>query len=73
MIKDLQNKNFFIIKIIFLKIITKSNGRKYHKATLSGAMLLKNTLHTTNLPGNDHYHAMDRDDFIFTSKNLICY
>lgn len=40
-------------------------------ATLLGAMLIeKHFTHDKTLPGNDHYHAMDKDDLIIFNKQL---
>jgi sialic acid synthase SpsE len=40
-------------------------------ATMMGAQILeKHFTHDKNLPGNDHYHAMDRDDLALFSRNL---
>lgn len=40
-------------------------------ATLLGSVIIeKHFTHDKTLPGNDHYHAMDKDDLIFFNENL---
>jgi sialic acid synthase SpsE len=62
MIKDLQKK--FPDKIIGYSDHTLPNDMKVlEMATLLGAVIIeKHFTHDKTLPGNDHYHAMDKDD-----------
>ena len=69
MIKDLQTK--FSDKIIGYSDHTLPNDMDVLEiATLLGATILeKHFTHDKTLPGNDHYHAMDKDDLqIFIHK-----
>jgi len=70
MIKDLQKK--FPDKIIGYSDHTLPNKMKVlEMATLLGAALLeKHFTHDKKLPGNDHYHAMDKVDLKVLIKNL---
>ena len=62
MIKDLQRK--FPEKLIGYSDHTLPNDMKVMEmATLLGvAIIEKHFTHDKSLPGNDHYHAMDKDD-----------
>jgi len=62
MIKDLQRK--FPAKIIGYSDHTLPNDMKVlEMATLLGAVILeKHFTYDKTMPGNDHYHAMDKDD-----------
>ncbi|MBT6226929.1 MAG: acetylneuraminic acid synthetase [Candidatus Scalindua sp.] len=69
MIKDLQRK--YPDKIIGYSDHTLPNDMKVlEMATLLGAVVLeKHFTHDKTLPGNDHYHAMDKEDLkIFHNK-----
>ena len=70
MIKDLQKK--FPNKIIGYSDHTLPNDMKVlEMATLLGAVILeKHFTHDKTLPGNDHYHAMDKEDLKIFHKNL---
>jgi len=70
MIKDLQYK--FPDKIIGYSDHTLPNEMKsLEMATLLGAAILeKHFTHDKTLRGNDHYHAMDKEDLKLFSKNL---
>jgi len=62
MIRDLKTK--FPDKLIGYSDHTLPNDMKVlEMATLLGAVILeKHFTHDKTLPGNDHYHAMDKDD-----------
>jgi len=70
MIKDLQKK--FPDKIIGYSDHTQPNDMKNLEiATLLGSVILeKHFTHDKTLPGNDHYHAMDKEDLKTFSKNI---
>ena len=70
MIKDLQNK--FPDKIIGYSDHTLPNNMKMlEMATLLGAAILeKHFTHDKTLPGNDHYHAMDKEDLKLFNRNI---
>ena len=70
MIKDLQRK--FPRNIIGYSDHTLPNDMKVLEiATLLGASIIeKHFTHDKNLPGNDHYHAMDKIDLKAFIKNL---
>jgi len=70
MIKDLQRK--FPDKIIGYSDHTLPNEMKIlEMANLLGAVILeKHFTHDKNLPGNDHYHAMDKNDLKRFYENL---
>lgn len=70
MIKDLQRK--FPDKIIGYSDHTLPKEMKVlETATLLGAVILeKHFTHDKTLPGNDHYHAMDKEDLKQFSLNL---
>jgi N-acetylneuraminate synthase len=70
MIKDLQRK--FPDKIIGYSDHTLPGEMKVlEMATLLGAVILeKHFTHDKTLPGNDHYHAMDKNDLQLFKKNL---
>jgi len=70
MIKDLQKK--FPDKAIGYSDHTLPNDMKVLEvATLLGAVILeKHFTHDKSLPGNDHYHAMDKEDLKVFNKNL---
>ena len=70
MIKDLQIK--FPSKVIGYSDHTLPNDLKVlEMATILGAVILeKHFTHDKTLPGNDHYHAMDKDDLRMFNKNL---
>ncbi len=70
MIKDLQLK--FPDKIIGYSDHTLPNKMKIlEMATLLGAVIIeKHFTHDKTLPGNDHYHAMDRNDLLLFRRNL---
>jgi N-acetylneuraminate synthase len=70
MIKDLQRK--FPDKLIGYSDHTLPNNMKMlEMATLLGAVILeKHFTHDKTLPGNDHYHAMDKEDLKHFCQNL---
>ena len=70
MIKDLQRK--FDNKIIGYSDHTLPKEMKVlEAATLLGAAILeKHFTYDKNLPGNDHYHAMDKEDLKLFIQNL---
>jgi sialic acid synthase SpsE len=70
MIKDLQIK--FPDKAIGYSDHTIPNDMKVlEMATLLGAVILeKHFTHDKTLPGNDHYHAMDKEDLKIFHNNL---
>jgi len=70
MIKNLQRK--FPDKTIGYSDHTLPNDMKVlEMATLLGASILeKHFTHDKTLPGNDHYHAMDKEDLKGFHKNL---
>lgn len=70
MIKDLQRK--FPDKTIGYSDHTQPNDMKVlEMATLLGAAILeKHFTHDKTLPGNDHYHAMDKEDLKVFHNNL---
>jgi len=70
MIKDLQRK--FPDKTIGYSDHTLPNDMKVlEMATLLGAVILeKHFTHDKTLPGNDHYHAMDKEDLKVFHNNL---
>jgi sialic acid synthase SpsE len=70
MIKDLKKK--FPDKIIGYSDHTLPNKMKtLEMATLLGAVILeKHFTHDKTLPGNDHYHAMDKHDLKLFNKNI---
>jgi len=70
MIKDLQRK--FPDKTIGYSDHTLPNDMKVlEMATLLGASILeKHFTHDKTLPGNDHYHAMDKKDLKIFHHNL---
>jgi len=70
MIKDLQRK--FPDKTIGYSDHTLPNDMKVlETATLLGAVILeKHFTHDKTLPGNDHYHAMDKEDLKVFHNNL---
>ena len=70
MIKDLQKK--FPDKIIGYSDHTLPNDMKVlEMATLLGAVIIeKHFTHDKTLPGNDHYHAMDKVD-LKLFKNML--
>jgi len=70
MIKDLQKK--FPDKIIGYSDHTHPNNMKVlEMATLLGASIIeKHFTHDKSLPGNDHYHAMNKEDLKFFIKRL---
>ena len=70
MIKDLQKE--FPNKVIGYSDHTLPNDMKVlEMATLLGAVILeKHFTHDKTLPGNDHYHAMDKEDLQGFNKNL---
>jgi sialic acid synthase SpsE len=70
MIKDLQKK--FPDKIIGYSDHTLPNDMKVlEMATLLGATILeKHFTHDKTLPGNDHYHAMDKNDLKCFNHNM---
>jgi sialic acid synthase SpsE len=70
MIKDLQN--FFPDKLIGYSDHTLPNDMKVlEMATLMGAVIIeKHFTHDKKLPGNDHYHAMDKTDLKLFFLNL---
>jgi sialic acid synthase SpsE len=70
MIKDLQKK--FPDKIIGYSDHTLPNDMKVlEMATLLGATILeKHFTHDKKLPGNDHYHAMDKEDLKQFNNNM---
>jgi len=70
MIKDLQKK--FPNTLIGYSDHTLPHDMKVLEiATLLGASILeKHFTHDKNLPGNDHYHAMDKDDLKIFHANL---
>jgi sialic acid synthase SpsE len=70
MIKDLQRK--FPDKTIGYSDHTLPNDMKVLEvATLLGAAIIeKHFTHDKSLPGNDHYHAMDKEDLKIFHNNL---
>ena len=70
MIKDLQQK--FSNKIIGYSDHTLPNHMQVlEMATLLGAAVIeKHFTHDKSLPGNDHYHAMDKEDLKIFKKNI---
>jgi sialic acid synthase SpsE len=70
MLKDLQRK--YPNKIIGYSDHTLPNDMKVlEMATLLGAVILeKHFTHDKTLPGNDHYHAMDKEDLKVFHNNL---
>ncbi len=70
MITDLQKK--FPDKIIGYSDHTLPNDMKVLElATLLGAVFIeKHFTHDKTLPGNDHYHAMDKEDLKKFNKNI---
>lgn len=70
MIKDLQRK--FPDKIIGYSDHTLPKDMKVlEMATLLGASIIeKHFTHDKTLPGNDHYHAMDKEDLRQFHKNI---
>ena len=70
MIQDLKRK--FPDKVIGYSDHTMPGDMKIlEMASLLGAVILeKHFTHDKTLPGNDHYHAMDKDDLMVFSKNL---
>jgi len=72
MIKDLQKK--FPDKIIGYSDHTLPNDMKVlEMATLLGAVIIeKHFTHDKTLPGNDHYHAMDKQDLRQFHSNMEC-
>jgi sialic acid synthase SpsE len=70
MIKDLQKK--FPDKTIGYSDHTLPNNMKVLElATLLGAAIIeKHFTHDKSLPGNDHYHAMDKEDLKVFNKKL---
>ena len=70
MIKDLQRK--FPDKIIGYSDHTQPNDMKVlEMATILGAKILeKHFTHDKNLPGNDHYHSMDKNDLKQFNQNM---
>ena len=70
MIKDLQRK--FPDKTVGYSDHTLPNDMKVLEiATILGATILeKHFTHDKMLPGNDHYHAMDKEDLTLFLKNL---
>jgi N-acetylneuraminate synthase len=70
MIKDLQ-KRFPNNLIGYSDHTLPGDMRILEIATLLGASILeKHFTHDKNLPGNDHYHAMDKDDLKIFNANL---
>jgi sialic acid synthase SpsE len=71
MIKDLQRK--FPDKMVGYSDHTLPNDMKVlEMATLLGAVILeKHFTHDKTLPGNDHYHAMDKSDLKLFNKNMV--
>jgi sialic acid synthase SpsE len=76
-----QNANLGMIKNLQIKFPDKAIGYSDHTlpndmkvlemATLLGAVILeKHFTHDKTLPGNDHYHAMDKEDLKVFNKNL---
>lgn len=70
MIKNLQNK--FPDKVIGYSDHTLPKDMKVLElATLMGATILeKHFTHDKTLPGNDHYHAMDKEDLKQFNQNM---
>ena len=70
MIQDLKRK--FPDKVIGYSDHAMPGDMKIlEMASLLGAVILeKHFTHDKNLPGNDHYHAMDKDDLIVFTENL---
>lgn len=70
MIIDLKNK--FPDRIIGYSDHTLPNDMKVCEiATLLGSVIIeKHFTHDKTLPGNDHYHAMDKEDLKIFRKNL---
>jgi sialic acid synthase SpsE len=70
MITDLKTK--FPDKIIGYSDHTLPNNMKVLElATLLGAVIIeKHFTHDKTLPGNDHYHAMDKEDLKQFNKNI---
>lgn len=70
MILDLKNK--FPDKIIGYSDHTLPNDMKVcEMATMLGSVIIeKHFTHNKTLPGNDHYHAMDKEDLKLLRKNL---
>jgi len=70
MIKDLQKK--FPDKMIGYSDHTLPNKMKVlEMATLLGSVILeKHFTHDKTLPGNDHYHAMDKEDLKLFNNNI---
>ena len=70
MIRDLQNK-FPKNLIGYSDHTLPSQMENIITATLLGAKIIeKHFTHDKTLPGNDHYHAMDRDDLYLLQKKL---
>jgi sialic acid synthase SpsE len=70
MIKDLKDQ-FPAIAIGYSDHTLPGDMRNLETATLLGACILeKHFTHNKTLPGNDHYHAMDRKDLKVFFKNL---
>lgn len=70
MIKDLQ-KRFPNNLIGYSDHTLPDNMKILEIATLLGASILeKHFTHDKNLPGNDHYHAMDKEDLKIFNANL---
>jgi N-acetylneuraminate synthase len=70
MIKDLQQK--FPENLIGYSDHTMPNDMKtLELATLLGAVIIeKHFTHDKTLPGNDHYHAMDKEDLRLFNDNI---
>ncbi len=70
MIKDLQRK--FPDNMIGYSDHTLPNSMKnLEMATLLGSVIIeKHFTHDKKLPGNDHYHAMDKEDLKLFRRNL---
>ena len=70
MIKGLKEK--FPDKLIGYSDHTQPKDMKDSEiATLLGAVIIeKHFIHDKSLPGNDHYHAMDKNDLILFTNNL---
>lgn len=70
MIKDLQ-KSFTKNIIGYSDHTLPGDMKVLEMATLLGAVILeKHFTHDKNIPGNDHYHAMDKDDLKNFNVNL---
>ena len=70
MIKDLQ-KNFPDKAIGYSDHTLPNDMKVLESATLLGATIIeKHFTHNKSLPGNDHYHAMDKEDLKVFNKKL---